>query len=53
MARGRTSSRKRGAGVGSRLRSAISGRFVKKGSEKRSPRSTIVERIGRQRKKRS
>lgn len=35
----------RGAGPGSRVRDAISGRFVKKGTEKRRPKSTIIERV--------
>ncbi len=53
MAMGKKGGGKRGAGAGSRVRSAISGRFLKKGSEKRNPRTSLVERIGRKRKKRS
>ncbi len=37
--------KKRGAGPGSRVRDAISGRFVKKGTEKRRPKTTIIERL--------
>ncbi len=37
--------KKRGAGPGSRVRDAISGRFVKKGTEKRRPKTTIIERV--------
>jgi hypothetical protein len=37
--------KKRGAGKGNRVRDAISGRFVKKGTEKRRPGSTVVERL--------
>ncbi len=37
--------KKRGAGPGSRVRDAISGRFVKKGAEKRRPKTTIIERV--------
>jgi hypothetical protein len=49
MARGKKPS----AGPGSRVRSAITGRFVKKSAAKKSPRTTIVERIkpGRGKKK--
>lgn len=39
------SAKKRGAGSGSRVRDAISGRFVKKGTEKRRPKTTIIERV--------
>ena len=35
----------RSAGPGSRVRDAISGRFVKKGTEKRRPKTTIIERV--------
>ena len=51
MAKGKRGGRKRGAGAGSRVRSVITGRFLKRGSEKRNPRTSVVERIGRQRKK--
>ena len=37
--------KKRGAGKGSRVRDAITGRFAKKGTEKRRPGGTVVERI--------
>ena len=37
--------KKSGAGPGSRVRDAISGRFVKKGTEKRRPKTTIIERV--------
>lgn len=37
--------KKRGAGPASRVRDAISGRFVKKGTEKRRPKTTIIERV--------
>jgi hypothetical protein len=37
--------KQRGAGKGSRVRDAITGRFLKKGTEKRRPRSTVVERL--------
>jgi hypothetical protein len=37
--------KQRGAGKGSRVRDAITGRFVKKGTEKRRPRGTVVERL--------
>lgn len=47
MARGKKAS----VGPGSRVRSAITGRFVKKSVAKRSPRTTIVERIKPQRGK--
>ena len=44
--------RKRGARSGSRVRDAITGRFVRTGTEKRRPKTTIVERItGRRRGK--
>jgi hypothetical protein len=36
---------KRGAGKGTRVRDAITGRFLKKGTEKRRPRGTVVERL--------
>jgi hypothetical protein len=39
--------RKRGAGKGSRVRDTITGRFLKKGTEKRRPGSTVVERLKR------
>ena len=39
--------RQRGAGKGSRVRDAITGRFLKKGTEKRRPGSTVVERLKR------
>ncbi len=35
----------RGAGPSSRVRDVISGRFVKKGTEKRRPKTTIIERV--------
>ena len=41
--------RKRGAGVASRVRDAVTGRFLKKGTEKRRPKTTVVERIRRRR----
>ena len=44
--------RQRGAGKGSRVRDAITGRFLKKGTEKRRPGSAVVERLKR-RKRRS
>jgi hypothetical protein len=47
MARGKKTS----AGSGNRVRSAITGRFVKKSAAKKSPRTTIVERIKSQRGK--
>ena len=37
--------KKRGAGKGSGVRDAITGRFAKKGTEKRRPGGTVVERI--------
>ncbi len=38
--------KQRGAGKGSRVRDAITGRFLKKkGTEKRRPRGTVVERL--------
>jgi hypothetical protein len=43
--------KKRGAGAASRVRSAITGRFLKKGSEKRNPSKTVVERIKPRKKK--
>jgi hypothetical protein len=39
--------RKRGAGKGSRVRDTITGRFLKRGTEKRRPGSTVVERLKR------
>lgn len=36
---------KRGAGPASRVRDVITGQFVKKGAEKRRPKTTIVERL--------
>jgi hypothetical protein len=38
-------SKQRGAGKGSRVRDVITGRFLKRGTEKRRPRSTVVERL--------
>jgi hypothetical protein len=32
-------------GAGSRVRDAITGRFLKKGTEKRHPRGTVVQRL--------
>ena len=43
----RKGSGKRGAGAGSRVRDAITGRWVKRGTEKRRPKTTVVERIKR------
>ena len=37
--------KQRGAGKGNRVRDAITGRFVKKGTEKRRPGGTVVERL--------
>jgi len=37
--------KQRGAGKGSRVRDAITGRFLKMGTEKRRPRGTVVERL--------
>jgi hypothetical protein len=37
--------KKRGADRGTRLRDAITGRFAKKGTEKRRSGGTVVERI--------
>jgi hypothetical protein len=37
--------KQRGAGKGSRVRDAITGRFLKKGTEKRRPGGTVVERL--------
>jgi hypothetical protein len=37
--------KKRGADRGTRVRDAITGRFAKKGTEKRRPGGTVVERI--------
>jgi hypothetical protein len=37
--------KQRGAGKGSRVRDAITGRFLKKGTEKRRPMGTVVERL--------
>ena len=37
--------RQRGAGKSSRVRDAITGRFLKKGTEKRRPTGTLVERL--------
>jgi hypothetical protein len=39
--------KQRGAGKGSRVRDAITGRFLNKGTEKRRPRGTVVERVKR------
>jgi hypothetical protein len=39
--------RRRGAGKRSRVRDRITGRFLKKGTEKRRPGSTVVERLKR------
>ncbi len=35
------------AGASERVRSAITGRFVKKSAAKRSPRTTVIERFKR------
>jgi hypothetical protein len=37
--------KQRGAGKGSRVRDVITGRFLKKGTEKRRPSGTVVERL--------
>ena len=37
--------KQRGAGKGSRVRDTITGRFLKKGTEKRRPGGTVVERL--------
>ena len=37
--------KQRGAAKGSRVRDAITGRFLKKGTEKRRPTGTVVERL--------
>jgi hypothetical protein len=37
--------KQRGAGKGRRVRDAITGRFLKKGTEKRRPMGTVVERL--------
>jgi hypothetical protein len=37
--------KQRGAGKGSRVRDAITGRFLKKGTDKRRPAGTVVERL--------
>ncbi len=37
--------KQRGAGKGSRVRDMITGRFLKKGTEKRRPGGTLVERL--------
>jgi hypothetical protein len=52
MARKRGSNKKRGAGPGSRVRDAITGQFRKRGTERRRPKTTVVERIKRTGKKR-
>ncbi len=37
--------KQRSAGKGSRVRDTITGRFLKKGTEKRRPGGTVVERL--------
>jgi len=37
--------KQRGAGKGSRIRDTITGRFLKKGTERRRPGGTVVERL--------
>jgi hypothetical protein len=37
--------KQQGAGKGGRVRDAITGRFLKKGTEKRRPKGTVVERL--------
>lgn len=45
MANKGSGGRNRGAGAGSRVRDAFTGRFVRRGTEKRRPKTTVVERI--------
>jgi hypothetical protein len=45
MPKTKTTRAKRSAGRGSRVRDVITGRFVKKGTERRRPKTTVVERI--------
>jgi hypothetical protein len=52
MARRKASRSKRSPGAGTRVRDTITGRFLKRGTEKRRPKTTVVERItGRGRRK--
>jgi hypothetical protein len=52
MARRKASRSKRSAGAVTRVRDTITGRFLKRGTEKRRPKTTVVERItGRRRGK--
>lgn len=43
------SSRARKRGAGTRVRDAVTGRFLRRGTEKRRPKTTLVERITRRR----
>jgi len=47
MAKKNADGRKRGAGVGSRVRDALTGRFLPKGTENRRPKTAVVERLTR------
>ena len=47
MAKKSSGARKRGAGT--RVRDAVTGRFLRRGTEKRRPKTTLVERITRRR----
>jgi len=38
---------KKGKGSGTRVRSAVTGKFVKKSEAKKHPRTTVTERVGK------